>query len=76
MIGRAMPSVNFLVSMGSSGTFAMKDKIRLELPGFLKSDFYRLFAIGFVLGGILVWTQMPDTSPQTVVPTAVAAPGK
>lgn len=54
----------------------MKDKIRLELPGFLKSDFYRLFAIGFVLGGILVWTQMPDTSPQTVVPTAVAAPGK
>lgn len=38
-----------------------------------KSDFYRSFAIGFVLGGLAVWAQIGH-SQESMVPTAIAAP--
>lgn len=40
-----------------------------------RSDFLRSFALGFVLGGVAVWTQL-NGEPQSVVPSAIAAPAE
>ncbi|HEX7752587.1 MAG TPA: hypothetical protein VF440_09320 [Novosphingobium sp.] len=40
-----------------------------------RSDFVRSFAFGFLLGGIVVWTQLSG-EPHGMVPSAIAAPAE